>query len=70
MLRPNRDRPIGEQMAHEGFLQFARRSDDLLRRLDGALNGGQHVGNGALLGERRKRNQEVFKNGLVNMRNR
>jgi hypothetical protein len=58
------DRSISEEVAHEGALELAGGGDDAASGLDGALDGGEDVGDGALLGERREGNEKRLQNGL------
>ena len=59
------DGAVGEEVLHQALLQFPERGDDALRRLLRPLHRPQHVGNGALFGERREGDGEVFNDTFV-----
>jgi len=59
------DGAVGEEVLHQALLQFPERGDDAFRRLFRPLHRPQHVGNGALFGERREGDAEVFNNTFV-----
>ncbi len=51
---------VGEQVRHQRGLALPLQADLALPGLPGGLDGAQDVGDGALFGERRKRDNDAF----------